>query len=140
MKKNCHRASVRYTRNRPLLLELDCYNDPAPHYLTDVSEGGIAFQSNQAIPSGSAITINFMHNVIESPINGYVVWCLGQDESYLVGVKFTGQDSAFRARMVQQICYIEQYRRKMASDEGRHLSSEEAAMEWIAHYAADFPQ
>ena len=140
MKKNYHRKSVRYSSNLPLLLSLDCDAEPMPHHLTNVSEGGIAFHSERAIRSGSEIAINFAQNIIGSPINARVVWCQHSNQGYLIGVEFTDQDSAFRTRMVQQICHIERYRRKIASDEGRHLSSEEAAMEWISHYAADFPQ
>ncbi|MCZ7563309.1 MAG: hypothetical protein M5U08_05410 [Burkholderiales bacterium] len=41
--------------------------------------------------------------------------------------------------MVEQVCHIEEYRRAVARDEGRTLSTEEAAAEWIAEYAARFP-
>ena len=41
--------------------------------------------------------------------------------------------------MVEQICHIEQYRREVLKKEGRRLSSEEAASEWIVKYASDFP-
>ena len=40
--------------------------------------------------------------------------------------------------MVAQFCQIEDYRRDMAETEGRLLSSEEAAKEWIVQYAEDF--
>ena len=48
-------------------------------------------------------------------------------------------EDVFRARMVAQVCYIEDYRRSIARAEGRELSSEEAAGEWIAKYASKFP-
>ena len=46
---------------------------------------------------------------------------------------------AFLARMVEQICHIEDYRQSVCRVEGRRLSAEEAAVEWIAQYAAQFP-
>ena len=109
------------------------------HILNDVSVGGFAFHTKSAINSGSAITINIPHLPEGALTNGYVVWCKGKPGDYIVGVRFTDDESAFRARMVQQICHIEQYRRKIASEEGRQLSSEQAANEWISLFAADFP-
>ncbi len=41
--------------------------------------------------------------------------------------------------MVEQVCYIEDYRRFVLMHEGRELSQEDAASEWIAKYAAQFP-
>ena len=45
----------------------------------------------------------------------------------------------FRARMVEQVCHIEQYRHEILKNEGRKLSSEAAALEWIQKYAPLFP-
>jgi hypothetical protein len=41
--------------------------------------------------------------------------------------------------MVEQVCHIETYRRTVAGTEGRELSAEQAALEWIAKFAASFP-
>jgi len=45
----------------------------------------------------------------------------------------------FRLRMIEQICQIEHYRKEVKLVEGRDLSAEEAASEWISRYASDFP-
>ena len=45
----------------------------------------------------------------------------------------------FRARMVEQVCHIEQYKHQVLKKEGRKLSGEEAALEWIQKYAPQFP-
>ena len=34
--------------------------------------------------------------------------------------------------MIDQLCHIERYRWKVQDEEGRQLTSEEAAAEWIA--------
>ena len=41
--------------------------------------------------------------------------------------------------MVEQLCYIERYRRETLEKEGRDLDSTQAAMEWVSKYAASFP-
>jgi hypothetical protein len=48
-----------------------------------------------------------------------------------------GQE-AFRERMEQQCHQIRQYRQSVLRDSGRLLSPDEAALEWIAQYAAHF--
>jgi hypothetical protein len=41
--------------------------------------------------------------------------------------------------MVEQVCHIENYKKEIYRAEGRLLSSEQAAMEWIIRYASRFP-
>jgi hypothetical protein len=48
-----------------------------------------------------------------------------------------GQD-AFRERMERQCHQIRQYRQLMLRESGRLLSPDEAALEWIEQYAANF--
>ncbi|MDY6992513.1 MAG: hypothetical protein SVR94_07890 [Pseudomonadota bacterium] len=47
-------------------------------------------------------------------------------------------NDAFRSRMLEQVCQIEKYRQSL-EQQGRTISIEEAAMEWISRYAAEFP-
>ena len=49
------------------------------------------------------------------------------------------EDTLFRARMVEQVCQIEHYRRLRERELGESLSIESVAQEWIAEHAADFP-
>ena len=57
----------------------------------------------------------------------------------LIGIEFAAEAEAFRARMVEQICHIERYHRQQQA-EGREVSEEQAAIEWIDRYAATFPR
>ena len=70
---------------------------------------------------------------------GKVVWCRGSDGHFIVGVEFLDEVDLFRARMVEQICHIEHYKKTLRESEGRHLTSQEAALEWISKYADGFP-
>ncbi|OIO67006.1 MAG: hypothetical protein AUJ57_12035 [Zetaproteobacteria bacterium CG1_02_53_45] len=45
----------------------------------------------------------------------------------------------FRMRMIAQLYQIECYRREQWQQRGRLLSHNQAAVEWIACYAEDFP-
>jgi hypothetical protein len=41
--------------------------------------------------------------------------------------------------MVEQVCHIENYKKEVYQTEGRLLTAEEAAVEWIHKYASQFP-
>lgn len=61
---------------------------------------------------------------------GRVVWCHARPGYYEIGLQFLDADTGFRARMVEQICHIEQYKRLTLEQEGRQISSEAAAQEY----------
>jgi hypothetical protein len=46
----------------------------------------------------------------------------------------------FMGRMEAQCCQIRRYRRDVIRNEGRQLSQDEAALEWIERYAESFAQ
>ncbi len=48
------------------------------------------------------------------------------------------RDELFRMRMESQCRHIKRYRLKVLRESGRLLSADEAAMEWIARFAATF--
>ncbi len=110
-----------------------------PH-LKDVSTGGLSFYSTQALEPGSTVRI---HIDVVSPVfdaEARVTWCHPESEGFLVGLSFIEPDVEYQARMVEQLCHIEQYRRTVARVEGRKLTPQQAAMEWIEKYARDFPR
>ncbi|MEH6635670.1 MAG: hypothetical protein V7700_09125 [Halioglobus sp.] len=51
----------------------------------------------------------------------------------------TGEQENFVVRMEAQCSRIDEYREAVKRTEGRHLSEDDAALEWIARYAKDFP-
>jgi len=108
--------------------------------LNNISHGGLAFNTSRPIDTGAVITlkINSVQPAFEA--EGLVTHCNREGEHYVIGIEFISRDSLFVARMVEQVCHIEHYKRAIAEKEGRHLSGEEAAREWIERYAATFPQ
>ena len=50
----------------------------------------------------------------------------------------TATRNTFRARMEAQCGQIDEYRMMVLRDEGRRLSRDEAAMEWIERHAATY--
>ena len=105
----------------------------------DVSGGGLSCESTKIMRAGEAVEVEISLNKPPFKTIGHVVWCKEQGSGYLVGIGFSDLATAFAVRMVEQVCHIEKYREKVLAEEGRQLSSEEAALEWIGKHAADFP-
>lgn len=116
-------------------------DDQASHpckCLHNVSLGGLAFKSPRGIPNGKEVRISFpVLDPIHS-LTGVVVWNKKSGEAFEIGLEFKDPDGLYRLRMIEQICLIERYREEQ-QNEGRSLSSEDAAKEWIGLYARDFP-
>lgn len=108
--------------------------------LKDVSRGGLCFSTEHHLPEGAAIVVEIP--VKEPPFRaeGLVAWSSARENNaYEVGIRFIHAEERHTLRMVEQICYIEHYRRQVRETEGRELTPEAAAREWIFKYAHRFP-
>ncbi len=108
--------------------------------LSNISRGGLAFNAPAPIAAGITITLKISSVKPAFEAEGLVTHCHQEEEHYVIGIEFLSKNSLFVARMVEQVCHIEHYKREIAKTEGRVLSGEEAAKEWIERYAAEFPQ
>ncbi len=107
--------------------------------LVNFSAGGLCFHSRLGLAPGTTIKL---HIPIQDPpfeAMGRVSWCHSSGSGFEIGVRFSADVSVFALRMVEQICYIEQYRLDMRVREGRRLTREQAASEWISYFAKGFP-
>ena len=110
-------------------------------HLKNISLGGLCFQTQKYIEQGTVLLIQIPLTTPTFKEQGVVIWCHQPDDKhYDVGVQFINEDTRFRVRMVEQVCYIEHYKHEVLAKEGRKLSGEEAAVEWITRYAKDFPK
>ena len=135
------RKFVRHPSDIPIEYEHDLSGIVAhdTDYLNNISFGGLSFQAKKHLEEGSLVNVRipFVKPVFE--IKSRVVWCKGVDDRFDVGVEFLEREKLFRARMVEQVCHIEHYKKQTLEEEGRALTGEEAALEWIAKHAAEFP-
>lgn len=106
--------------------------------MTNISAGGLVFELLHPVEVGARLTVSMQQVWPGYTARGTVAWCRQVNDGYEAGVQFCEASEAFKARMVAQFCQIEDYRRDMADTEGRLLSSEEAAKEWIVQYAEEF--
>lgn len=105
----------------------------------NVGFGGLAFTTNECPSKGDMIELRIP--TVEPPFvaRARVAWCRPEDGHWLVGASFLDASDAFRSRMVQQVCSIENYRKEVRETEGRDLTPEEASTEWITKFANRFP-
>lgn len=133
------RNYIRHPSDIPIELVIGEHAPTRPETLRDVSFGGLSFQSSEILEIGAFVHIRI--DTVQPPFeaDGVVVWCRPGPDRYTIGMEFNNKEDVFLARMVEQICHIEHYKKEVKDNEGRKLTSQEAAMEWISKYAEIFP-
>jgi hypothetical protein len=135
------RQFIRHPVDVPIEIDTDESGPPSALHTHDISRGGLAFRCDFEVMPGSHVEVRIPYVKPAFEARARVVWCRPHDAtSYELGVTFLDAEDAFLARMVEQVCHIEDYRQSVYRSEGRELSSEEAAMEWIEKYASEFPE
>lgn len=135
------RQFIRHPIDVPVEIGIGDAGPPSGYHTHDVGMGGLALRAGCAVAPGQTVQVRI--GCVQPPFeaSARVAWCRPHPLSgYELGVSFLDAEDAFRARMVEQLCHIEDYRRSVQRTEGRELDIEEAAQEWIAKYAAQFPQ
>ncbi|CAN5860495.1 hypothetical protein BH20GEM3_BH20GEM3_09910 [soil metagenome] len=133
------RAFIRHPADIPIEIHTADETQPVRPQLSNVSLGGLCCESAMPVDAGKQVHVRvpFVHPAFET--QGRVMWCRKRMDRWELGIQFLSEKDAFRARMVEQICHIEQYKEDALRREGRVLSGDEAAREWIARFAAEFP-
>jgi len=134
------RKFIRHPIDIPIEYSVGDSADSAPPHLQNISEGGLCITTAQAVPAGSSIRIKITLRTPPFEAEGTVMWCQKKEDYYETGVKFDDDSVEYTVRMVEQVCHIEQYKNDALTNEGRLLSSEQAAKEWIKHNAENFPR
>jgi Tfp pilus assembly protein PilZ len=133
------RRYIRHPARMPIRFSLPGDTVEREDRLRNVGEGGLCFLTASPLESGQRILLRVPVLGRSFEIDGQVVWCRSAGDGYEVGVGFATRQASFCVRMVEQLCHIEDYRARVAREEGRELSSDQAAQEWIRRFAGDFP-
>lgn len=106
--------------------------------LRNVSLNGLSFKSHYPFQSGMRLVVNIPYLNPLFKASASVIWCHHSDSSYEVGIKFHDDGNADASKiMFEQICLIENYRTDVRKNEGRTISSEQAAKEWFSMQGND---
>lgn len=133
------RQFIRHPAEIPIEVWREDHRSSGAPSTRNVSLGGLAFRSANRLDPGAVVEVEIPFVLPGFKTAARVVWCSPSSDAFELGVEFLDAEDAFRARMVEQVCHIEEYRRAVQRDEGRVLTVEEAASEWIAKYASRFP-
>lgn len=133
------RRFTRYPTSMPIQISIDnatllSLAEICEVEMLNVSAGGLAFQVDYDVPVASTLTITIPEVWPGYSARGTVVWCRKVASGFEAGVMFTEPDEAFKARMVERFCRVEDYRSSQRA-QGRWLSSEDAAREWMIQFS-----
>ena len=134
------RRHIRHVTGIPIEVSLEyqqCYR-AEDDTITNVSLGGLCFIADDRLEINESIQVRFPVLDEETRIDGKVIWCNKKAQGYEVGLEFNDPAEVERLKMIEQIRQIENFRNEQERREGRKLSSEQAAREWISRYAGDF--
>lgn len=133
------RAYLRHPSELPIRIQCSGQLGQEMRRLRNVSIGGLACRSEEPLEVGSEVSVEIPIGNRPFKARGAVTWCRHAYSCYELGIQFVAHEDAFAARMVEQLCYIERYRREVKEKEGRDIDSATAALEWISKFAASFP-
>lgn len=134
------RAFIRHPSDIPIEIQVENPVIAKEESLNDVSVGGLALFSDSAYRANTVLKIKIQLVTPAFEARGKVAWCNRAGSCYEVGIEFLETKDAFRARMIEQICQIEHYKKEIREKEGRTLNGKEAALEWIRKYAGSFEE
>lgn len=136
---NPQRKFIRHTVGVPIEVRPVDGSSARLQESVNVSAGGLSFVSETDFAPETVLLVRIPE--VDPPFEAHarVAWSRSEGEGFCIGVQFLDASDAFRARMVEQVCSIERYRREVEEDEGRTLSAPDAAAEWIRKYAGRFP-
>lgn len=133
---NDQRRHTRYPAALPVAFTLGEVVASESAYLSNISAGGVAFDSMVELAIGTVIMLHLPPSRPVFRLPGRVAWCRKLGFQYSVGVEFLSTDLAFRERMVEVVRRIEDHRRE-AVRRGRPLTAQEAAIEWIEQHGRE---
>ncbi len=132
------RSYVRYPSGMPVSVSLEEVVASETLYLNNISRGGLSFNSMVALKVGTVIRLRIPPNRPFFEVLGKVIWCKKMSLQYVIGVEFINADDKARTQIIEMVFRIDEYRRKLLEQEGRGLTHQQAALEWIEKCWADF--
>ncbi len=133
-----HREFIRHPSSIPLDVKPRAAQEQMSLKLNNISVGGLSFDSPVPFNDGAVVNIRISLKPVFR-VNAIVQWCKRVDDHFELGVRFLDQEDAYRVRMVEQICHIEEYRHDRMRKTGKRLSRNKASLEWIAKHGQRFP-
>ena len=115
-------------------------NEAQQSQTINISLGGLLFPSKHSVEVGAKILIQMPFENKVFHIKAKVVRCIktSQKKLYDIAVTFWRPQEAFKAKMIEQIYLIAEYRDLLSLQLGKEVSLEEASRKWIKRFSARF--
>lgn len=106
----------------------------------NVSIGGLLFPGKHPVKPNSMIEVKMPFENKIFNFKAKVVRCVNNTETklYDIAVSFFRLHEAFKAKMIEQIYLISEYRDLLNLQSGKEISLEEASRKWIKRYSERF--
>lgn len=106
----------------------------------NLSIGGLLFAAKHPAKTNSIIAIRMPFEDKVFNIKAKVVRCVNNPETrlYDIAASFFRPNEAFKAKMIEQIYLIAEYRDLLSLQLGKEVSLEEASCSWIRKYSKLF--
>ena len=106
----------------------------------NVSVGGLLFPAKHPVEPNSMIEIEMPFEDKIFNLKAKVVRCVNNSETklYDIAVSFFRLHEAFKAKMIEQIYLISEYRDLLSLQLGKEVPLEEASRKWIKRYSDRF--
>ncbi|MCX5716587.1 MAG: PilZ domain-containing protein [Candidatus Omnitrophica bacterium] len=106
----------------------------------NVSVGGLLFSARHPVHQNSEIFLKIPFQDKTFNVKARVIRCEKDLETRLfnVGVRFFKVSDAFKAKLIEQLYLISEFRDLRCVQLGRDVSLEEASQEWIKRYSKQF--
>ncbi|TBR44875.1 energy transducer TonB [Marinomonas agarivorans] len=101
--------------------------------------GGISYLCEKSYRTGQSVQIKLTEIDPDFCVVGRIFKCEKEEGVFRIFIEFPKKEDCYCVRMIEQLSHIEHYRRQ-AKKQGRRLSFNEAAIEWIQKFAASFPE
>ena len=138
--ENKIRIFKRSRSDLPIDVSIDNEANPEKEFLNDISLGGLSFKSKVPIQENKIIEITMPLTYPVFQVIGRVRWCRKEGDYYVVGIKFVIPVNELTIEAVEEVCDIDEYKNEVYRKEGRILSSEDAAAEWLNAYIKEFKE
>lgn len=109
--------------------------DARPRTIGNISLGGLACHSDEPVAVGERVAVELTLAGQTLLLHGTVARCQAEGGRFELGLRFEESPAEAQARACRELVEIERYRHEVLVMEGRQLSSDDAAREWMGRAA-----
>lgn len=108
----------------------------------DLSLGGLSFLWHESISRGTMIQLKIPVAGKLFETHAVVAYSRKDDikDYFHTGAAFRDEESAFKAKLAEEIIRMQDYRKKLSKSLGHEVSEEESAEHWIKSHAEKFSE